>query len=190
MADLQTSGWPCTQHAPEPTRRTRYLGVPIATASAANQIQPSIRSPYLDWMIGFGPGPFNTTPDTVIRLAVSPSLEVVLRVTISALRIKHTKELLVLPKRFATIAPANIIAVRILVPRRLPITPNRSLRLTSILFCDVDVGAFVGEDVFPSAPDTSMLVVRPYVLPSVVLPPRAGWPFWWSTGTPWWVHVG
>ena len=189
MADLQTSGWPCTQHAPEPTRRIRYLGVPIA--STANHIQPSIRSPYLNWMIGFGPGPYNITPDIVIGLAVSPSLEVVLRVRISALTIKHTKELFVLPKRFSsTPAPANVIAVRILVPRRRPFTPNRSLRLRSILFCDVDVGAFVGKDVFPSAPDTPMLIVRPYVLPSVVLPPRAGWPFWWSTGTPWWVQVG
>lgn len=89
------------------------------------------------------------------------------------LKITGTNELFVLPKRFAIIVPTTGIAVRMLMPPRLRITPNRSLRLRSVLFCDEDVGAFVGEDIFPSPPDTSMLIVWPYELPSVVLSPRA-----------------
>ena len=87
MADLQASGWPCTQHAPESTRWTHYLGVPVA--SAANPFHPSICSPYHNRLIGFRPGPSNTTPDIFIRLAVSPSFEVVLHVRISALKTKQ-----------------------------------------------------------------------------------------------------
>lgn len=162
-------------------------GEPVA--SAAKPIHPSICSPYHNRLIGFRPGPSNTTPDIVIRLAVSPSVEVVLHVRISALKTKQTMEFFVLPKRFVKIDPATIIAIRILVPARLPITPNWSLRLTSVLFCDEDVGPFIGEYVFPSAPDTSMLIVWPYELPSVVLSPRARWSFWWSLGAPWSVQV-
>lgn len=150
MADLQASGWPCTQHATKPTRQARHHGVPIV--SAVRRIPSSVRAPYPNWTMGLGPGPVNIAPDMVMRPAVSSSREVVLGVRISALEIKHTDELFVLPKRFATIVPANVIAVGVLVSPRLPITPNRSLRLTSVLFCDEDVGAFVAEDVFPSTP--------------------------------------
>lgn len=101
------------------------------------------------------------------------------------LKFKHTSQLFVLPKGFVT-GPANSIAVWILMAARLPITPNRSLGLTSVLFCDEDIGALVGEDVFPSAPDTSMLIIRPYELPFSVLSPRAVWPFWYFIGAPWW----
>lgn len=172
MVDLQASGWPCTQHAPEPTRQARHQGVP--KVSVTIMINSSIRSSYPNWFMGFGPGPFNVAPDIVIGPTVPPSRKVVLRIRISALEIKHTNKLFVLPKRFATIVPAKVIAIRMLVPSCLPITPNRSLRLRSVLFCDEDVGALVGEDVFPSAPNTSMLIVWPYHLPSVVLPPRTG----------------
>ena len=95
------------------------------------------------------------------------------------MEIKHANELFVLPEGCAIAgAPASVIAIGMLVPPRLPITPNRSLGLTSVLFCNEDVGAFVGEDVFPSTPHTSMLIIGPYELPSVVLSPRADWPCW------------
>ena len=126
--------------------------------------------------MGFCPRPFDTTPDIVIGPAVSPSLEIVLCVRVSALKIKHTIELLVLLERLAIIAPSNVVAIRMLMPRRLPITPNRFLRLTSVLFCDEDIGTFVGEDVFPSAPDAAIFIVRPHQLPFFVLSPRSGWP--------------
>ena len=107
----------------------------------------------------------------------------------SALESKHTRQLFVLPKRFAIVIPAREIVVRMLVPSRLPVTPNGSLRLTSVLFCNEDVGPFVGEDVFPSAPYTSMLIIWPYELPSVILSPRADWPSWWARGVPYRVVV-
>lgn len=150
----------------------------MPVASAAGNFPPSIRPPYLNRIMGSSPGPFNITPDIAIRPAVSPSREVVLCLRISALKFERTNELFVLPKRSATIVPTNVIAVRMLVPPRLPITPDRSLRLRGVLFCDEDVGTFVGEDVFPSTPDTSMLIIRPYKLPSVILSPRTGWPVW------------
>lgn len=153
--------------------------------SAPGRIPSSVRASSSDWVMGFGPRPFSTTPDIVIRPAVSPSLEIVLRVRVSALKIKDTNELFILSKRFAIIVPPNVIAIRMLVPPRLPIAPNGSLRLASVLFCDEDVGAFVGEDVFPSAPDTSILIVWPHELPSVVLSPRAVWPSWRSIRAPW-----
>lgn len=144
----------------------------------------SVRSPNPDWSMGFTPGPFDTTPDIVVRYAVSPGLEVVLDVRISALELEHPSKFFVLPKRFAPIVPAKVIAIRVLVPPRLPIAPNRSLRLTSVLFRDEHVGTFVREDVFPSTPDTSMLVIWPYELPSIVLSPGADWPSWWWNGAP------
>lgn len=126
----------------------------------------------------------NTAPDIVIGPAVSSSREIVLHVGISALEIKYTNEFLVLPERFAVIVPAGRRVVRMLVSSRLPITPNRSLRLRSVLFRDEDVGPLVGKDVFPSTPHTSRLIVWPYELPFLVLSPGADGPFWWSTGAP------
>ena len=143
----------------------------------ARTIPSSARVPYLKWAIGLGPRPFNATPDNVVRPAVSPSREVILHVRVSALKCKHTNELFVLLKGFVIIAPANVMAIGILVPPCLPITPYRSLRLTGVLFCDEYVGAFVGKDVFASTQDTSMLIIWPYELPFVVLSPRADWPF-------------
>lgn len=72
---------------------------------------------------------------------------------------------------FAVVGPANIIGMRMLAPLGLPITPNRSFRLRSVLFRDEDVRTFVGEDVFPPAPYTSAFVIGPYELPFVVLSP-------------------
>ncbi|CAD6579571.1 MAG: hypothetical protein ASARMPRED_009183 [Alectoria sarmentosa] len=169
MAVLKANGWPCTQHAPELAHWIRCQG---GAHSLSAQEDPIFRSRFVPRL------------DNGVWPAVSPSREVVLRVRISALKIEHTNELFILPKRFATIVPANVIAVRMLVPPRFPVTPDRSLRLTSVLFCDEDVGTFVGEDVFPSTPDTSMLIVWPYELPSIVLSPGAVWPFRGSTGTP------
>ena len=182
MANLQASGWPCTQHAPKFTVQAYHQGMP--TALAAMWMPISISVSELGRATGFGSRQSNTAPDTIIGPAVSPSREIVLYVGISALGVKNADELLVLSERFAVITPAGRTVVRMLVSSRLPITPDRSLGLRSVLFCDEDVGSLVGEDVFPSTPHTSRLIVWPYELPSLVLSPGADWPFWWSTGTP------
>lgn len=182
MANLKASGWPCTQHAPKPIVWAYHQGMLIV--SAAKWMPNSISVSELGRATGFGSSPSNTAPDIVIGPAVSPSREIVLHVGISA---KHTNKLMVLSERFAVIVPAGRMVVRMLVPWRLPITPNRSLRLRSVLFCDEDVGSLVGEDVLPSTPRTprtSRLIVWPYQLPSLVLFPGADWRFWWSTGAP------
>ena len=152
----------------------------MPVVSAARVHPRSLRVSYSNRIMGLGPRPLGTTPDKFIGPAVSPSGEVVLRVRISVLEFKDTNEFFVLPKRPAIIAPTRAAVVRMLVPRRLPIAPDRSLRLTSVLFCDENIGALVGEDVFPSAPHTSRLVVRPHKLPPVVLSPRVVWPSRWS----------
>ena len=171
MVDMKHSGWRCTQHVPEPARQRYHPRVPIVSIDrSASRIE------CFKWIIGFGLGPFGITPGIIIRLAVSPSLKVVPRARISVLKIEHTHIHLTLLSCVVT-HPA-----RILVPPCLPITPNRSLRLFGALFRDEDVGAFVGEDVFPSAPDTPRLIVWPYKLP---LSPRAGGPPWWSSGILW-----
>ena len=182
MASLQASGRPCTPHAPEPLRQVYHQNIQVS--SVVESMPASVCISHPSRITVLRSRPFNTTPDMVIGLAVSPSREIVFHVRISALEVKHANEFLILPKRFAIVSPARCRIVRMLRPSRLPITPNRSLRLTSVLFCDEDVGAFVGEDVFPSAPPTSRLIVRPYKLPSGVLSPRADWPFRPSTGTP------
>ena len=181
------SGWPCTQPAPEPTRQAHPHGLPVV--SAVKRMPIPVRVTYPSRTTRFGLRPSDTTPDIVIGPAVSPSREIVLHVRISALEIKHTSELLVLPERSAIIVPARFIVIRMLMPSRLPVTPDRSLRFTGVLFRDEDVRAFVGEDVFPSAPRTSRLIIWPHELPSLVFSPRAGWPFWWSTGAPFWLLV-
>ena len=90
---------------------------------------------------------------------------------ISVLTTSYTKKLCILAERFATVCPANIVGIWMLAPMGLPITPNRSFRLRSVLFRDKDVRTFVGEDVFPPAPYTSAFVIWPYELPFVVLSP-------------------
>ena len=187
MVKWLASGWPCTQPAPEPTCQAHSQGVPVV--SAVKRVPIPVRVSYPSRTTRFGFRPSDTTPDIVIGPAVFPSREIVLHVRISALEIKHTSEFLVLPERSAVIVPAGFIVIRMLMPSRLPVTPNRSLRLTSVLFRDEDIRAFVGEDVFPSAPRTSRLIIWPDKLPSVVFSPRAGWPSWWWTWAPYWLVV-
>ena len=119
-------------------------------ASAANSVPPSVSAPSTKRIRGLGPSPLNTM---VITLAVSPSRKVVLGISISVLTVEWTSKFFILLESPATIAPANLIAIRTLMPWRLPVTPNTSLWLMTMLFCDEDVGAFVSDDVFPSAPD-------------------------------------
>ena len=90
---------------------------------------------------------------------------------ISVLTTSYTKKLCILPEMFAVVGPANIIGIRMLAPLGLPITPNGSFRLRSVLFRDEDVRAFVREDVFPPAPYTAAFIIWPYELPFVVLSP-------------------